>query len=96
VLKVLADLFESHPPWLSVGVSNSARKDFRYDLCWKLRPNFRDLVTESWSQPMRSKSNIEIWKEKTKRLKNCNTQNPTLEFITLIIKNVHNKDHFNE
>jgi hypothetical protein len=45
------------------------KRDFRYELCWKLRPDFKDLVWNNWSLPVRSRSSIDIWKEKIKRLK---------------------------
>jgi hypothetical protein len=44
-------------------------RDFRYELCWMLRPDFRNLVENNWSLPVRGKKSIDIWKEKTKRLK---------------------------
>ena len=34
-----------------------------------LRPDFRNLVEKNWALPVRGKKIIEIWKEKTKRLK---------------------------
>jgi hypothetical protein len=43
--------------------------EFRYELSWKLRPNFKDIVMNNWMLPVRSKNNIDIWKEKVKRLK---------------------------
>jgi hypothetical protein len=45
------------------------KRDFRYELCWKFRPDFKDLVWNNWSLPVRSRSSIDIWKEKSKRLK---------------------------
>ena len=43
--------------------------EFRYELSWNLRPKFKDIVMNSWILPVRSKNNIDIWKEKVKRLK---------------------------
>jgi hypothetical protein len=34
-----------------------------------LRPDFRKLVENNWSLPVRGKKSIDIWKEKTKHLK---------------------------
>jgi hypothetical protein len=45
------------------------KRDFRYELCWKFRLEFKDIVWNNWSLPVRSHSNIDIWKEKIKRLK---------------------------
>lgn len=62
--------FSDHvPPCLSTDSSQVKNKDFRYEICWRLRPDFRQKVTENWSLPVRSRCNIDAWKEKTKRLK---------------------------
>jgi hypothetical protein len=52
---------------------------FRYELCWKLRPDFKDLVWNSWSLPVRSQSSIDIWKEKSKREKTLKGWNINVE-----------------
>jgi hypothetical protein len=44
-------------------------RDFRYELCWKARPNSRQIVTNSWGLPVRSRNTLDVWKEKVKRLK---------------------------
>jgi hypothetical protein len=43
--------------------------EFRYELSWKFRPKFNDIVRTNWNLPVRSKNSIDIWKEKVKRLK---------------------------
>jgi exonuclease III len=43
--------------------------EFRYELSWKFRPGFRDIVFNNWSLPVRSKKSIDVWKEKVKRMK---------------------------
>jgi exonuclease III len=57
------------PLYLKTDSSVSTRRDFRYELCWKFRPDFKEIVLKSWSLPVRSRSNIDIWKGKIKRLK---------------------------
>ena len=57
------------PLYLKTDSSVSPKRDFRYELCWKFRPDFKDIVWNSWSLPVRSRSNIDIWREKIKRLK---------------------------
>jgi hypothetical protein len=54
---------------IGVDLGSPAKRDFGYELCWRLRPKFRTLVVKNWSLPVRSKKSIDIWKEKTKRLK---------------------------
>jgi endonuclease/exonuclease/phosphatase family metal-dependent hydrolase len=36
------------------------KRDFRYELCWKLRPDFKKLVENNWSLPVRGKKSIDI------------------------------------
>jgi hypothetical protein len=57
------------PLYLKTDSSVSPKRDFRYELCWNFRSNFKEIVWKSWSLPVRSRSNIDIWKEKIKRLK---------------------------
>jgi hypothetical protein len=59
------------PLCLRTDFASPAKRDFRYELYWKLRPEFKTLVVKNWSLPVRSKKSIDIWKEKTKRLKKC-------------------------
>jgi hypothetical protein len=67
---VLVDFFSDHVSLcLKTYFAPPLVRDFRYELCWMLRPNFRNLVEKIWSLPVRGKKSIEIWKEKTKRLK---------------------------
>jgi hypothetical protein len=62
--------FSNHVPLcLKTDSLSILKRDFRYELCWKLRPDFKDLVWNNWSLPVRSRSSIDIWKEKIKRLK---------------------------
>jgi hypothetical protein len=64
--------FSDHVPLcLKTDFTSPAKRDFRYELCWKLRPEFKSLVVNNWSLPVRRKNSIDIWKEKTKRLKKC-------------------------
>jgi hypothetical protein len=44
-------------------------REFIYELCWRLRPDFRNMIGRNWALPVRGKKSIEIWKEKTKHLK---------------------------
>jgi hypothetical protein len=68
----LSRSFSDHVPLcLKTDFSSPAKRDFRYELCWRLRHEFRTLVVKKWSLPVRSKKSIDIWKEKTKRLKKC-------------------------
>jgi exonuclease III len=57
------------PLYLKTDSSVSPKRDFRYELCWNFRSNFKEIIWKSWSLPVRSRSNIDIWKEKIKRLK---------------------------
>lgn len=57
--------FSDHvPPCLSTDSSQVKNKDFRYEICWRLRPDFRQKVNDNWSLPVRSRCNIDAWKEK--------------------------------
>jgi exonuclease III len=58
------------PLYLNTGVVQVKNRDFRYELCWKLRADFRQRVVENWSLPVRCRSSVDVWKEKSKRLKN--------------------------
>jgi hypothetical protein len=44
-------------------------KDFRYELCWKLRPDFHNLVKSNWSLPVGATHSLDVWKLKMKRLR---------------------------
>jgi hypothetical protein len=66
----LSRSFSDHVPLcLKTDVISPARREFRYELCWKFRPDFKSLVVNNWSLPVRSKIGIDIWKEKVKILK---------------------------
>jgi hypothetical protein len=66
----LSRSFSDHVPLcLKTDLISPTRRDFRYELCWKFRPDFKSLVVNNWSLPVRSKIGIDIWKEKVKRLK---------------------------
>jgi hypothetical protein len=65
----LSRSFSDHVPLcLKTDYISPARRDFRYELCWRLRPEFKSLVVNNWSLPVRSKIGIDIWKEKVERL----------------------------
>lgn len=62
--------FLDHTPLcLCSGQSLPISKDFRYELCWNQRIDFEKVVYESWNQPTRYIRNIDVWKEKVKKLK---------------------------
>jgi hypothetical protein len=66
----LSRSFSDHVPLcLKTDFAPPSVRDFRYELCWMFRPDFRNLVEKNWELPVRGKKSIEIWKEKTKRLK---------------------------
>jgi hypothetical protein len=43
--------------------------EFRYELSWKLRPGFRDIVINNWSLPARSKKTLMFGRKKLKGLR---------------------------
>jgi hypothetical protein len=45
------------------------RKDFRYELCWKVRPDFHKLVENVWALPVGVSNSLDVWKLKLKRLR---------------------------
>jgi hypothetical protein len=57
------------PLLLQIEDKRNRSHEFRYELSWKMRPSFRDIVINNWSLPARSKKSIDVWKEKVKRLK---------------------------
>jgi hypothetical protein len=62
--------FSDHAPLcLQTDSIPIARKDFRYELCWRLRPDFHTLVKNNWSLPVRASHSIDVWKLKMKRLR---------------------------
>jgi hypothetical protein len=58
-----------HAPLVLETEEKNRSRECRYELSWKLRLGFRDIVINNWSLPVRSKKNIDVWKEKVKRLK---------------------------
>jgi hypothetical protein len=76
--------------------------EFRYELSWKLRPNFRDIVVNSWTIPVKSRKNIDIWKEKVKRLKktlkgwNINEEGKNRRKINILKREINRLDIKNE
>jgi hypothetical protein len=66
----LSRSFSDHVPLcLKTDFTPPIVRDFRYELYWRLRPDFRILVENNWALSVRGKKSIEIWKEKTKCLK---------------------------
>lgn len=64
--------FSDHSPLcLNSGDVHRPNKDFRYELCWSLRPNFRHMVIDNWDMRVTNKNSFDVWKEKVKRLKNA-------------------------
>jgi hypothetical protein len=62
--------FSDHTPLcLRIDAIPTVRKDFKYELCWRLRPDFYKIVKDNWSLPMRARHCIDVWKLKIKRLK---------------------------
>jgi hypothetical protein len=63
--------FFDHIPLLLSSDENKAKtRSFRNGLCWRLRPEFIQLVSHNWSLPVRNYRSLDIWKEKIKRVKN--------------------------
>jgi hypothetical protein len=54
----------NHVPLLLQTEEKKCSHEFRYELSWKLRPGFRDIVVNNWSLQVRSKKSIDVWKEK--------------------------------
>jgi exonuclease III len=67
--------FSDHAPLcLRTDAIPTASKDFKYELCWRLRPDFHKLVKDNWSLPVRARRkrarhSIDVWKLKIKRLR---------------------------
>jgi hypothetical protein len=43
------------------------KRDFRYELCWRLRSDFKRLVWDNWSLPVRGKKKVLISGKKKQR-----------------------------
>jgi hypothetical protein len=62
--------FSDHVPLcLRTDATPNVSRVFRYELCWKFRPDFHKKVIDNWSLPVKANHNIDIWKLKIKRLK---------------------------
>jgi exonuclease III len=62
--------FSDHAPLcLQSDTLPMVRKDFRYELCWKVRPDFHNLVKNVWSLPVGVTNSLDVWKLKLKRLR---------------------------
>lgn len=62
--------FSDHVPLcLRTDAIPTVCRDFRYELCWRLRPDFHKRVIDNWSLPVKANHSIDIWKMKIKRLK---------------------------
>jgi hypothetical protein len=69
--------FSDHVPLcLCIGEMGVQKKDFRYDLCWMKRPEFKQFLESNWKILIRNKNSLEIWKEKVKRLKKSERVEP--------------------
>jgi exonuclease III len=52
----LSRTFSDHVPLcLRTDFLPPLKRDFRYELCWRLRPDFKSLVWNNWSLPVKSK-----------------------------------------
>jgi hypothetical protein len=61
----LSRTFSDHVPLcIRSDFMSSLKGDFRYELCWRLRSDFKSLVWDNWSLPVRGRKSIDIWKEK--------------------------------
>jgi exonuclease III len=62
--------FSDHVPLcIQTDVIPIGSRVFKYELCWKDRPDFHKKVIDNWSIPVKAKGSIDIWKTKIKRLK---------------------------
>jgi len=62
--------FSDHVPLcLHTDFLPMVRKDFRYELCWKVRPDFHKLVENVWTLPVGVSNSLDVWKLKLKRLR---------------------------
>jgi hypothetical protein len=69
-VRALNRSFSDHVPLcIQTNVISTGSRVFKYELCWKDRPDFHKKVIENWSIPVKAKCSINIWKTKTKRLK---------------------------
>jgi hypothetical protein len=68
----LSRSFSDHAPLcLKTDFAPPLLRDFRYELCWMLKPNFRKLVENNWSMPVRGKKVLIFGKKKQNVSKKC-------------------------
>jgi hypothetical protein len=55
-----------HVPLLLQTEEKKRSHEFRYELSWKLRPGFREIMVNNWTLPVRSKKVLMFGKKKLK------------------------------
>jgi hypothetical protein len=69
-VRALNRSFSDHVPLcIQTDVISTGSRIFKYELCWKDRPDFHKKVIQNWSIPVKAICSIDIWKTKIKRLK---------------------------
>jgi hypothetical protein len=69
-VRALNRSFSDHVPLcIQTDVIPTGSRVFKYELCWKDRPDFHKKVIENRSIRVKAKGSIDIWKTKTKHLK---------------------------
>jgi hypothetical protein len=69
-VRALNRSFSDHVPLcIQTDVISTGSRVFKYELCWKDRPEFHKKVIENWSIPVKANCSMDIWKTKIKRLK---------------------------
>ena len=70
IVRGLNRSFSDHVPLcIQTDVVSIGSRDFKYELCWRSRPDFHKKVIDIWHMPVKDKKSIDIWKTKIKRLK---------------------------
>jgi hypothetical protein len=58
------DLSDHVPLMLCIGKDIVKHSIFIYELSWIKRPNFKDVVMNSWNLLVRNRKSFDVWKEK--------------------------------
>jgi hypothetical protein len=68
----LSRSFSDHVPLcLKTDFTPPSMRDFRYELCWRLRPDFRSLVENNWALSVKGKRVLRFGKKKQSVFRRC-------------------------
>lgn len=63
------ELSDHTPLLISTGVVTKNPRQFKFENCWFLRPDLEDIVTKVWGQSFNGKDSLDIWHNKSKKLR---------------------------